>query len=158
MKRITLIPLSLLLSAILFLTSACTEQARTPAEDADTSDLIQLDIKLGTGEETIPGHLVLVHYTGWLYDKTTSDHHGKKFDSSRDRGQPFEFLLGAGRVIKGWDQGMDDMKVGGRRTLIIPARLGYGASGKGESVPPNAMLVFDIELMGVRENPSTPGK
>jgi FKBP-type peptidyl-prolyl cis-trans isomerase len=101
---------------------------------------------------------VSIHYTGWLYDPTTTDHHGKKFDSSQDRGQPVEFLLGAGHVIKGWDQGMDDMKVGAMRTLIVPPRLAYGASGKGAEIPPNATLLFEIELMGVRENPPTAGK
>jgi FKBP-type peptidyl-prolyl cis-trans isomerase len=158
MKRITFLPLALLLSMNLYLTTACTEQARTTAEDTDTSDMILLDTKLGTGAEAIPGQMVSVHYTGWLYDKTTADHHGQKFESSRDRGQPVEFLLGAEKVIKGWDQGIEGMKVGGQRTLIIPAHLGYGPGGSGKIIPPNAMLVFDVELMGVRENPSVAAK
>jgi FKBP-type peptidyl-prolyl cis-trans isomerase FkpA len=158
MKRINFLPLALLLSTSLFLTAACTEQARAPVEDADTADMFQLDTKLGTGAEAIPGQQVSVHYTGWLYDKTTADHHGQKFDSSRDRGQPFEFLLGAEKVIKGWDQGIEGMKVGGQRSLIIPARLGYGASGSGKIIPPNATLVFDVELVGVRDNPSVAKK
>jgi len=154
MNRITLLPLALLLSISLLLTTACTEQTRPPSEDTDTSDIIMLDAKLGEGEEAIPGQMVAVHYTGWLYDKTTADHHGLKFDSSHDRGQPFEFLLGAEKVIKGWDQGIAGMKVGGQRLLIIPARLAYGPAGSGKMIPPNAPLIFDVELVGVRENPS----
>lgn len=158
MNRITFLPLAMLLSASLFLTAACTRQARTTAEDADTSGLIMLDTRLGTGEEAIPGQRVAVHYTGWLYDKAAADHHGRKFDSSRDRGQPFEFLLGAEKVIKGWNQGIEGMKVGGQRSLIIPAQLGYGPAGSGTIIPPNATLFFDVELMGVRENPSAAAK
>jgi len=114
------------------------------------TELIKTDVKLGDGTLATASKDVSVHYTGWLYDETATDHHGKKFDSSRDRGQPFEFPLGAGHVIKGWDQGVEGMKVGGQRTLIIPAALGYGARGAGGVIPPNATLVFDVELLGVR--------
>jgi FKBP-type peptidyl-prolyl cis-trans isomerase len=114
------------------------------------TELIKTDVTLGDGTLATAGKDVSVHYTGWLYDETATDHHGKKFDSSRDRGQPFEFPLGAGHVIKGWDQGVEGMKVGGQRTLIIPAALGYGARGAGGVIPPNATLVFDVELLGVR--------
>ena len=113
------------------------------------NELIKTDVKLGTGELATPGKLVSVHYTGWLYDAAAPDHHGKKFDSSRDRSEPFEFPLGAGRVIAGWDQGVAGMKVGGQRTLVIPASMGYGARGAGGVIPPNATLVFDVELLGV---------
>ena len=113
------------------------------------TELIKTDVKLGTGDLAIPGKLVSVHYTGWLYDASAPDHHGRKFDSSRDRNEPFEFPLGAGRVIAGWDQGVAGMKVGGQRTLIIPASMGYGARGAGGVIPPNATLVFDVELLGV---------
>ena len=108
------------------------------------------DHKIGTGAEAVAGKMVSVHYTGWLFDASAPDNKGKKFDSSRDRGQPFEFPLGAGRVIAGWDQGVAGMKVGGQRTLTIPPELGYGARGAGGVIPPNATLVFDVELLGVR--------
>jgi len=101
------------------------------------------DVKSGTGEVATAGRTVSVHYTGWLTD-------GKKFDSSKDRGQPFEFPLGGGRVIKGWDEGVAGMKVGGVRKLTIPASLGYGSRGAGGVIPPDATLVFEVELLGVR--------
>ena len=101
------------------------------------------EIKQGTGETAVAGKTVSVHYTGWLTD-------GKKFDSSKDRGQPFEFPLGGGRVIKGWDEGAQGMKVGGVRKLTIPASLGYGSRGAGGVIPPDATLVFEVELLGVR--------
>ena len=112
--------------------------------------LQKTDTKVGTGASATPGKTVAVHYTGWLYDPNAADHHGKKFDSSKDRNEPFEFKLGAGMVIRGWDEGVADMKVGGARTLVIPPDLGYGARGAGGVIPPNATLVFDVELLGVR--------
>ena len=114
------------------------------------TELIKTDNKLGEGELATAGKNVSVHYTGWLYDEAAPENKGKKFDSSRDRNEPFDFPLGAGHVIKGWDQGVEGMKVGGQRTLIIPASLGYGARGAGGVIPPNAMLVFDVELLAVR--------
>ena len=150
MKRITFLPLALLLSVGIFSTTACSGQATTTMETSNVTELIKTDIKLGEGAEAVAGHDVTVHYTGWLYDEAAAGHKGKKFDSSRDRGEPFDFPLGAGRVIKGWDQGVAGMKVGGQRTLIIPASLGYGARGAGGVIPPNATLVFDVELLGVR--------
>ena len=107
------------------------------------------DQKLGTGATATAGHAVEVHYTGWLFDPSAPDNKGRKFDSSRDRGEPFRFELGAGHVIAGWDQGVEGMKVGGQRTLTIPPELGYGARGAGGVIPPNATLVFDVELLGV---------
>jgi len=138
-------PLALLLSAG-FYTTADAE----PAAKSAPAELIKTDVKLGNGALATAGHEVSVHYTGWLFDAAAPDHHGKKFDSSRDRGAPFNFPLGAGRVIKGWDQGVAGMKVGGQRTLIIPADLGYGPIGAGSAIPPFATLVFDVELLGVR--------
>ena len=117
--------------------------------DATQSDLQKIDIKQGAGAEAVAGHTVVVHYTGWLYDTSKPDSHGAKFDSSRDRHAPFRFELGAGRVIKGWDQGVAGMKVGGERTLVIPPQLGYGARGAGGVIPPNATLIFDVELLDV---------
>lgn len=118
-------------------------------ETTNVTELIKTDTKLGAGVEAIPGSSVTVHYTGWLYDPTVTDSKGAKFDSSRDRGMPFEFPLGAGHVIKGWDVGVAGMKIGGQRTLVIPPNMGYGARGAGGVIPPNATLVFDVELLGV---------
>ncbi len=108
-----------------------------------------IDHKAGDGAEAVPGAQVTVHYTGWLFDEGAPENKGQKFDSSRDRGDPFVFPLGAGRVIAGWDQGVAGMKVGGQRTLIIPPEMGYGARGAGGVIPPNATLVFDVELLAV---------
>jgi FKBP-type peptidyl-prolyl cis-trans isomerase FkpA len=117
---------------------------------ADSVGFTKIDMKTGTGREAIFGKTVSVHYTGWLFDNSASDNKGKKFDSSRDRPGNFTFPLGTGRVIKGWDQGVQGMKVGGRRTLIIPSSMGYGARGAGNIIPPKATLIFDVELMGVQ--------
>ena len=116
---------------------------------SNITELIKTDAVVGTGNEALTGRRVTVHYTGWLYDPAAADNKGKKFDSSRDRGQPFGFPLGAGHVIKGWDVGVQGMKVGGQRTLIIPANMGYGARGAGGVIPPNATLVFEVELLEV---------
>ncbi len=113
------------------------------------TELIKTDNMLGEGDLATSGKEVLVHYTGWLYDEAAPDHKGTKFDSSRDRNEPFDFPLGAGHVIKGWDQGVEGMKVGGQRTLVIPAHLGYGTRGAGGVIPPNATLVFDVELLAI---------
>ncbi|HEX2173677.1 MAG TPA: FKBP-type peptidyl-prolyl cis-trans isomerase [Dehalococcoidia bacterium] len=107
------------------------------------SGLQYQDLVVGTGPSPQPGQTAVVHYTGWLTD-------GTKFDSSLDRGQPFPFPIGAGKVIRGWDEGVATMKVGGKRRLTIPAQLGYGPSGAGKVIPPNATLVFDVELLDVR--------
>jgi FKBP-type peptidyl-prolyl cis-trans isomerase len=117
---------------------------------ANVTELKKIDVKVGTGMEAVAGKQVIVHYTGWLYDPAAADGHGAKFDSSVDRGQTFAFPLGAGRVIKGWDQGVAGMKAGGKRTLVIPPDLGYGARGAGGVIPPNATLLFDVELIEVR--------
>ncbi|MDO8419312.1 MAG: FKBP-type peptidyl-prolyl cis-trans isomerase [Rubrivivax sp.] len=103
----------------------------------------------GTGDEATAGCRVRVHYTGWLHDPTAANGRGKKFDSSKDRGDPFRFHLGAGQVIQGWDEGVQGMKVGGTRVLLIPAELGYGARGAGGVIPPNATLVFEVDLIEV---------
>jgi FKBP-type peptidyl-prolyl cis-trans isomerase FkpA len=107
------------------------------------------DTTPGTGDEATAGQRVKVHYTGWLHEPTADQSRGKKFDSSKDRGQPFAFGLGQGQVIRGWDEGVQGMKVGGTRVLTIPAELGYGARGAGGVIPPNATLVFEVELLGV---------
>jgi peptidylprolyl isomerase len=113
-----------------------------------TSSGLQIeDTKAGTGASPRTGQTCVMHYTGWLYENGAK---GKKFDSSVDRGDPFEFPIGTGRVIKGWDEGVATMKVGGKRTLIIPPSLGYGARGAGGAIPPNATLIFEVELLGVK--------
>jgi FKBP-type peptidyl-prolyl cis-trans isomerase FkpA len=113
------------------------------------AELQKIDVVVGTGAEARPG-MVKVHYTGWLHDPAQPGGHGKKFDSSVDRGSPFDFRLGAGQVIRGWDEGVAGMKVGGKRTLIIPPEMGYGSRGAGGVIPPNATLVFDVELLDAR--------
>ena len=142
------------LCAALVATDAMTQQT-APREgnsklDATPTDLQKIDSKQGTGQEATRGKPVVVHYTGWLYDTSKPDSHGAKFDSSRDRGVPFEFVLGAGRVIKGWDEGVAGMKVGGARTLVIPPGMAYGERGAGGVIPPNATLIFDVELLDVK--------
>ncbi len=134
----TFCALSIFIFGLMFATHAGADEAFT-----------KIDVKTGTGKEAIAGKMVSVHYTGWLFDKNATGKKGKKFDSSRDRPGTFAFPLGAGRVIKGWDQGVQGMKVGGQRTLIIPPAMGYGARGAGGAIPPNATLIFDVELMGV---------
>ena len=111
------------------------------------SGLQYVDTVPGTGAEATAGQPVLVHYTGWLHDPAAPNGRGRKFDSSKDRGQPFRFQLGAGMVIQGWDEGVQGMKVGGTRVLTIPPELGYGARGAGGVIPPNATLVFEVELL-----------
>jgi FKBP-type peptidyl-prolyl cis-trans isomerase FkpA len=111
--------------------------------------LVKTDTVVGKGKEAVAGKTVEVHYTGWLHDAKADKQRGKQFDSSVGRG-PFSFPLGAGRVIKGWDEGVTGMKVGGKRTLVIPAELAYGKRGAGGVIPPDATLVFDVELLGVK--------
>ena len=126
------------------------ETAMTTSTQANITQLQKIDTLPGTGREAEPGFNVSVHYTGWLYDAAAEGFKGKKFDSSVDRKQPFDFALGAGQVIQGWDEGFAGMKIGGKRTLIIPPEMGYGARGAGGVIPPNATLIFDVELLDVK--------
>lgn len=152
---------TLLVSVCILSLSACQAETNTAdtqlttakeqkAMTATMTELQKIDTLVGDGREAEPGFNVTVHYTGWLYDAATEDGKGKKFDSSLDRNQPFNFYLGAGQVIQGWDEGFAGMKIGGKRTLIIPAEMGYGARGAGGVIPPNADLIFDVELLGVK--------
>jgi FKBP-type peptidyl-prolyl cis-trans isomerase len=137
----------------------------TPADGAGAADasassppttatapmkLESTDLKTGTGPAIKAGQTAVVQYTGWLYSDAAPEHKGQKFDSSRDRNEPFNFPLGGGHVIQGWDDGVVGMQVGGQRRLVIPPDMGYGASGAGGVIPPNATLVFDVELVGIR--------
>ena len=128
----------------------CGQSESTQMGQSNITELTKQDTRAGSGNEATAGRNVTVHYTGWLYDATKADHKGTKFDSSRDRNEPFTFPLGGGQVIRGWDEGVVGMKVGGQRTLTIPPDFGYGARGAGGVIPPNATLVFDVELLDVR--------
>jgi peptidylprolyl isomerase len=123
------------------------DEGKTKKWTKTKSGLQYLDDKEGTGESPKTGRVCVMHYTGWLWE---NDAKGKKFDSSVDRGQPFEFTIGVGEVIKGWDEGVASMKVGGKRRLLIPPDLGYGARGAAGVIPPNATLLFEVELLGVK--------
>lgn len=149
-KRFLFLPLAVVLAGGVVTMSGCFGTAAPTQVKGGITALLKTDHVVGEGVEAMAGKRVSVHYTGWLYNESAADKKGAKFDSSRDRGQPFEFPLGEGRVIKGWDQGVAGMKVGGQRTLTIPPELGYGSRGAGSSIPPNASLIFDVELLGVR--------
>jgi FKBP-type peptidyl-prolyl cis-trans isomerase FkpA len=135
--------------------AACGREAPPPASSPAATaapaitDLVKTDVVVGAGPAIAQGQQAVVHYTGWLYDPSAQDQKGSQFDSSRQRGTPFRFTVGAGKVIAGWDQGVVGMQVGGQRRLLIPAFLGYGDRGGGGVIPPNATLMFDIELLAV---------
>nr|WP_245256794.1 FKBP-type peptidyl-prolyl cis-trans isomerase [Hyphomicrobium denitrificans] len=133
--------------ASLLTNSSALAQTQGSQMTTTSSGLQFEDTVVGSGAAPAAGQTCIMHYTGWLYQDGKK---GAKFDSSVDRGQPFEFPLGMGRVIKGWDEGVASMKIGGKRTLIIPPALGYGARGAGSVIPPNATLLFEVELLGVR--------
>lgn len=136
--------------AALALAALAQAPANAPPPAEPEPAVLVTDLSAGIGDEALPGMIVVVHYTGWLHDPAAKDQRGRKFDSSRDRGQPLSFPLGAGRVIRGWEQGLPGMRIGGTRRLVIPPSLAYGARGAGNGViPPNATLVFDVELLAV---------
>jgi FKBP-type peptidyl-prolyl cis-trans isomerase FkpA len=138
----------LALALLVGLMSACGGKPAA-APPSPVTSMQSVELKAGTGDSIAPGKIAVVQYTGWLYEATAKDNKGKQFDSSRTQGQPFRFPLGAGNVIKGWDQGVIGMKIGGSRRLIIPADLAYGDSGAGGVIPPGATLVFDIDLVAI---------
>ena len=142
------LPAGAVAALAIFTAAAAFVPAAANAQTVTTpSGLKIIDTKVGTGASPKPGQICVMHYTGWLYENGQK---GKKFDSSVDRNEPFEFPIGQKRVIAGWDEGVATMKVGGKRTLIIPPALGYGARGAGGVIPPNATLMFDVELLAVK--------
>jgi peptidylprolyl isomerase len=148
--RMPTVALSVALAGATLLAAGATTPAaaQTSGSTMTTPSGLKIqDTKVGTGATPKAGQTCVMHYTGWLYENGAK---GQKFDSSHDRGQPFEFPIGQGRVIKGWDEGVATMKVGGKRTLIIPPELGYGARGAGGVIPPNATLMFEVELLAVK--------
>lgn len=147
----SIIPVRTLL-AVLFaavLVAGCADPGPPPG--GSVAELERIDVRQGEGAIAQPGDEVSVHYSGWVYDENAPDLRGEPFDSSRERNEPFVFPLGAGRVIRGWDEGVAGMRVGGQRELRIPAEYGYGKRGAGGVIPPNASLVFDVELLDVRK-------
>jgi|TARA_B100001059_G_scaffold39420_1_gene31898 FKBP-type peptidyl-prolyl cis-trans isomerase FkpA len=123
---------------------------KTLKEENKMTEFTTIDNQLGEGREAEKGLTITVHYSGWIYDENEDDKKGNKFDSSKDRNEPFTFVLGVGQVIKGWDDGFAGMKIGGTRTIIIPSEMGYGSRGAGSVIPPNADLIFDVELLGIQ--------
>jgi FKBP-type peptidyl-prolyl cis-trans isomerase FkpA len=123
---------------------------KTLKEENKMTEFTTIDNQLGEGREAEKGLTITVHYSGWIYDENEDDKKGNKFDSSKDRNEPFTFVLGVGQVIKGWDDGFAGMKIGGTRTIIIPSEMGYGSRGAGSVIPPNANLIFDVELLGIQ--------
>ena len=154
MRYTNVIKSILALSIILFNVNLAAAELQISQKEMklekNITSLIIKDIVLGNGRQAEKGLAVTVHYTGWLYDPNQKDGKGKKFDSSLDRNDPFVFNLGGGQVIRGWDDGVDGMKIHGKRTLIIPPDMGYGSRGAGGVIPPNATLIFDVELLGVK--------
>jgi FKBP-type peptidyl-prolyl cis-trans isomerase FkpA len=138
------------LSSFFAVTSTASVSIAGDLPKEPISDMYKIDKNIGEGVEAKVGKSVFVHYTGWIYDSSAKEGRGKKFDSSKDRGQTFNFALGAGMVIKGWDEGVAGMKEGGERTLIIPSSMAYGTRGAGGVIPPNATLIFDVELIEVK--------
>jgi FKBP-type peptidyl-prolyl cis-trans isomerase FkpA len=147
LRRIQMDKLGLGLCVVMVYALLWTSQTMSAAKVTTPSGLQYVDLAVGNGDVAKTGDQVSVHYTGWLEKPDGSK--GRKFDSSKDRGQPFQFALGQGQVIKGWDEGVQGMKVGGVRELIIPPALGYGQRGAGGVIPPNATLIFEVELLGV---------
>ena len=154
MRNVNVIKSVLAFSIILFNVDLASAESQISQKEMklekNITSLIIKDTVVGNGRQAEKGLAVTVHYTGWLYDPNQKDGKGKKFDSSLDRNDPFVFNLGAGQVIRGWDDGVDGMKIHGKRTLIIPPDMGYGSRGAGGVIPPNATLIFDVELLGVK--------
>lgn len=153
MKRVSWLFAAIAAISLAALPASADEKGKAEGKEGESkmqkspTGLQYEDVKVGTGAQPKTGQTCVMHYTGWLWENGAK---GKKFDSSVDRGTPFEFPLGQGRVIKGWDEGVASMKVGGKRNLLIPPSLGYGARGAGAVIPPNATLLFEVELLGIK--------
>lgn len=141
------------LTTVACLWLAACSSANLPPVNGSIAELQRIDLVDGSGAVAAPGDEVSVHYTGWIFDESAPEQRGTQFDSSLERGTPITFRLGAGRVIRGWDDGVAGMRVGGKRVLLIPAELGYGRRGAGGAIPPNASLVFEVELIDVSKQP-----
>jgi len=148
--RLTAFCTALVVALSALSTVACGGNDASPTPAYDVSTLQITDTLVGSGAQATSGRTLNVHYTGWLYNPNAAGNKGTQFDSSRTRNQTFAFVLGAGTVIRGWDQGVLGMRVGGTRTLVIPSSLGYGSQGSGGTIPPNSALVFDIELVSLQ--------
>lgn len=130
--------------------TSLADAPQKPNQTVTLDGMSMIDNKIGSGRAAHSGDMVVVHYSGWLYDPTEPGNKGDKFDSSLDRGQPFAFRIGVGQVIRGWDEGVTGMRVGGKRTLVVPPELGYGDRGVGNAIPPNSTLLFEVELLEIR--------
>lgn len=154
LQALTKITLTIVGLLGILLVTACQQQGNTEMSEntaaSGPTELQITDVVNGDGPTAEAGQKVIVHYTGWLYDPGQPDNKGEKFDSSVDRGEPFSFPLGTGRVIRGWDEGFAGMQIGGKRILIIPPDMGYGARGAGDAIPPNATLMFEVELLDIQ--------
>jgi FKBP-type peptidyl-prolyl cis-trans isomerase len=147
--RTRLLQITLGSIAIITIAAGCGGSSSSPTPSGSNVSFSQTDLKVGTGADAVAGKFITVNYTGWLYDSSRADNKGTQFDTSIGKA-PYGFALGTGQVIRGWDQGVPGMKVGGQRRLVIPPSLGYGSTGNGNVIPPNAALVFDIELLAVQ--------
>lgn len=142
---------SMMLGAMLVVGCSPAPLPYAPESHAAITELQRTDVVVGAGEGISQDQVAVVHYTGWVYDADAADHRGKQFDSSRTRGKPFRFTVGAGEVIKGWDEGVQGMQVGGQRELLVPAGMGYGSQGAGGVIPPGAALLFEVELLAIEQ-------
>lgn len=151
LRPATLLATALAVAAVTVAGCAPPPLPYAPESHAAITELERTDVVTGAGEGISQDQVAVVHYTGWVYDADAADRRGKQFDSSRTRGKPFRFTVGGGEVIKGWDEGVQGMQVGGQRELLVPAAMGYGSSGAGGVIPPGAALLFEVELLAIEQ-------